>query len=48
LEKGIFSCQNSLFQNKKNIGGKKFTLQKSEFYFAKERGPAVISGFSGK
>jgi hypothetical protein len=26
-------------KTKEKFGGKKFTLQKSEFYFAKERGP---------
>jgi hypothetical protein len=40
--KKIFSRQIFLLQNtKEKFGGKKFTLQKSEFYFAKERGPRL-------
>jgi hypothetical protein len=27
---------------KKKFGGKKFTLQKTKFHFAKERGPEII------
>jgi hypothetical protein len=40
LKSKFFPTEIPFFQNtKEKFGGKKFTLQKTEFFFAKERGP---------